>query len=155
MKKLILISTLLLVGCSQEQDTRLVCECFKEREVIDQEPGAELTLGDALGPNSSQTPCSNTNRQTLVFNQSKEKLLVNGDYLVAPDIGEMFNDETIRGENTEPKWFGIQKQVKLNRVLLVMEIQSYIPELSRVSFGELSGSAYTIEYSQCKVVDGV
>ena len=155
MKKLILISALLLVSCSQEQDTRLICECYDQRQATSQQMRAKLTMGDALGPNSIFTECSNTNKQSLVFNESEEKLVLNGVKLVEPNIGDMFEEDAVRGKYGEPYWFGIESRVKLDRVLLILEVQSYVPELRRPTFGEMSGSAYIIEYSQCKVVDGV
>ena len=154
MKKIILISALLLVGCSQEQDTRLICECYDQREVTSQQMRAELTMGDALGPNSNRTACSNTNKQSLVFNQSEEKLIIDNQKFVENNMIDMFRDNYIIGKSAE-QWFGIEERVELDRVLLILEAHSYIPELRRPTFGERSGSAYRIEYSQCRVVDGV
>ena len=134
MKKLILISALLLIGCDQIEDTRLICDC-------------DFTQNSKEG--NAQTMCYSTtydvNNKTLVINDLKKKFVWDG--VVLDDYGTKWSDDSITWKNdneTSYKW------LKFNRINLVFtKTDSY-----QTNNGSDTWRTRTTTYA-CRIVDGV
>ena len=153
MKHFVLIASLLVVGCSQEQDTRLVCSCTEAREVKHNAQFADLS-GLIRSDMSYPVSCDEDSKDgiPLVFNESKKKLSFStGLY----DEDLMFSDEVISGGFMlySSEW---NAKIRFNRISLKAEtdvVQGFWFEDGEPE--KVYGTVLDRDYYQCKVVDGV
>ena len=147
MKKLILIASLLIVGCSQEQDTRLICDCIYETK----NNGAKSK--DLKG---EKLPCeyypyakSDLSVRPVVFNQSQNKFCTGEDG--CSHVENKFTDESITKSYGDGKANDVI--FSLNRISLIFTIIDW----EKVRDWENDRDLYnnTSKVYQCKVVDGV
>jgi hypothetical protein len=154
------MSAVLLVGCSQEQDTRLICDCIKYREVRDEKVMGYLWR-ELEGTNFRTCDSEDV---SLVFNESSDYISLDGETLqmpltqYIPEYGEFrdekFNIDFIEGTKDIYPYIS---WIILNRTTLIMEEYYYFPNLQigTVDTFDQSGSALAQASYQCRVVDGV
>ena len=151
-KQLILISAVLLVGCSQEQDTRLVCDCLYKQIIYD-------SPGIALHIKPKKMGCSDSeDRKSLVFNISDKKLDLENVYF---DNEEKINfgEDTIATRESSRKFY---QQLVFNRINLKLNYEFGVIDREAMNdteppFSEsllIFETLLSVNY-QCKVVDGV
>ena len=130
------MSVLLLVGCSQEQDTRLVCDCDYERY-------------SGISPIDECPSTSNNN--SLVFNESKKKFIWNGVPIsLSPDQFMEFNKDSIS------YWF----DTKFEKIYISFDRTNLVYVKSIRKFNKIIGETRAFypprnTFYQCRVVDGV
>ena len=129
-----------LIGCSVQEDTRLICDCVKATF----NSGADTfsVCMDADGENAG-----NYSNKSLVFNQSKNLFVFNGT-----TMGEMFtsiedNFITYRFEGDTQKTTRIFDRVSLT-MLEVLQDRDY-------SFENKVWDYYRTYSYQCRRVEGV
>ena len=165
MKKLILISTLLLVGCSQEQDTRLVCDCQYESSIHNPSERDREFLSIMRGQEVEKDCMSfgkESTSETLVFNESKNKMVFsNPAWIFARSIDEQRTDFTnhaisyyqysITSEIDDP----ISYKLDLDRISLILRATYYAEPIYMGRENKVTDGLITQLIYQCRVVDGV
>ena len=154
MKKIFLIASLLIFGCSQEQDTRLICDCVYKQITYDK---VDIDF-QFKGP--EKIDCSDPdNSKSLVFNVSDKKFNLENTYLGNEDE-IVFREDTIFTKQTN-QWH--YREFELNRINLKFKEQSGIIDLKKKNhpdrnlFDEIMPifETFSSKIYQCKVVDGV
>ena len=139
MKKLILISALLLSGCDQINDTRLICDC--DFRIDSREDG--YIVGDI-----TKTMCYSERydvNSTLVINELKKKFVWDGVEL--NKSGTSWNDDSISWSSKTDSSY---KWLRFNRINLVF---TYTDSWQSKNDSD-TWATRTTTYA-CKVVDGV
>ena len=135
MKKLILISALLLSGCDPINDTRLICDC-------------DFTT-DSTENNGFKTMCYSerydVNNNTLVINELNKKFVWDGVKL--NKSGTSWNDDSISWSSKTDSSY---KWLRFNRINLVFtDTDSW-----QINPDSYTWITKTTTYA-CRVVDGV
>jgi hypothetical protein len=143
MKKLILISALLLSGCDQINDTRLICDC--DFRIDSREDG--YIVGDI-----SKTMCYSERydvNSTLVINELKKKFVWDGVELnkSGTSSGTSWSDDSISWESKTDSSY---KWLRFNRINLV-----FTKTDSWKSNSDSDTWINTTTTYACRVVDGV
>ncbi len=130
------VSAILLTGCDQITDTRLVCDC-------------DFTQ-DNRENNGSKTMCYSeqydVNNNTLVFNELKKKFVWDG--VVLDDYGTKWTDDSISWSFEDDTFY---TWLRFNRINLIFT------KTDSHKIKESPSDAWrtkTITYA-CRIVDGV
>ena len=172
MKKIILISALLLVGCSQEQDTRLLCNLshsvdgtiltFRWSSLPDEKLYWQIDTDD------SEFIFDEMNQKRdlpLIFNQSQKKLrwrgyLQNKKWIAfGKDIIEYAQDGNINLETGGDSGHSVLPYEKLSFDRASLKLTEYIIPVTQVDLPtkRLTNTENPIRVNNylCRVVDGV
>ena len=135
MKKILLISVLLLTGCDQINDTRLICDC--------------VFTNDTRENNGYKTTCYSerydVNNNTLVINELKKKFVWNG--VTLDEYGISWSDDSISWKSTTDSSY---KWLSFYRINLVFTETDSLQSNNDSDTWTTKTTTYA-----CKVVDGV
>ena len=155
MKNLLLILALFVVGCSSEEDTRLICDCLYYQKDTD-----SIAINYSRKVPLKKFECEES--RTLVFNASKNKFKLEGIDLGKQENLTFTEDKIFDEVNYDWRYI----QYSLNRVSLIFKHQSGINDdykkfeddykkLKKRFFALLKFEDVRQRTYQCRTVEGV